>query len=147
MKKIVFVLAGLFLMLCIGLSVLFIVVGKKYDSDSKRFADRVIPLIFADWNIEALQRNTCYGFNETFKKEPVQQTFDMLSKQFGAFEKYNSLIGESTFHLNFFTKQGLSITASYKSKIKYQKGEPTINLQLILQNNEWKIYNFAISPY
>ena len=114
----------------------------KYDISSKAFVDEAVPAIAASWSKDELIQRESPGLQTANSDDRITDLFAKLS-QLGPLQKYLGSSGESNVHLG---RHGLLVTAHYAAQATCQNGKIEVGMELILINDQWKIFRFQVRP-
>lgn len=147
MKKFFAVLAVIFVVIvAVGAVGLWYVNarGNALDKESKAYADTAIPAIVANWNEQILFDRATVEFREAAKKQHIDQGFRWFGS-LGRLQKCEPAQGQAT--MSVTTLMDNKITAQYTAKALFEKGQATIQLELVKHGDQWWISRFgAYSP-
>lgn len=115
--------------------------GAKLDESSKAYVDEVVPLIITEWSEEQFIENSSSYLTEETTPEDVSKLMLTLEDHLGKFIEYKESEGEAGI---YFNNGGKTITAKYVVRAEFEKGEAIIDVELIQENDEWKILSFYI---
>jgi hypothetical protein len=145
MKKAVTVLGYafiVFIVLMIAGAAGLVVLGKKYDKESKAFVDTAVQAIAADWDIEELQKRASPEFNDEVDYESLAEDFITL-QQLGKLVEYKGATGDSNITISL---SGYAITADYTATAEFEEGSAEMQVSLVRRAGRWQILDFSISP-
>ena len=141
-----------------GLGVIFVVIvvigaigfwyisvrGNALDKESKTYADAAIPAIVANWNEQALLDRASIEFSEAVRTQHLDQEFRWFGS-LGRLQKCEPVQGQATMSVTSLMDN--KITAQYTAKAIFERGQATIQLELVKHGDQWWISRFgAYSP-
>ena len=138
-----------------GLGVIFVIIvavgaigfwyinvrGNALDKESKAYADAAIPAIVTNWNEQALLDRATIEFSEAARKQHLYQGFRWFGS-LGRLQKCEPAQGQAT--MSVTTLMDNKITAQYTAKAIFEKGEATIQLELVKHGDQWWISRFGV---
>ncbi len=145
MKKALAILGGVFLtVLVIGAVAftIFVVVGKDLDSQSKAYADAVIPAVIANWDIKELDKRASPELLAAVKRSELEGLFVVFQK-LGKLKEYKGSKGQANISLT--TQSGKVITANYVGNAEFENGPASVQLVLIRHADQWQILGFRVN--
>jgi hypothetical protein len=115
----------------------------KDNVESKAYVDRIVPLICAQWDSAALMNEASFGFLNN-KKEPEnsKSNFEKFKQDLGNMSTYEGCEGGTETVLE--RGVGPKLFANYLAHLVFQKGKAVLELQLIHQNDRWKISRYYV---
>ncbi len=145
MKKAITVLGYVFIVFIVlmlaGASAV-VVLGKKFDKESKAFVDTAVQAIAADWDIEELQKRASPEFNDAVDYDSLEEDFATL-QQLGKLVEYKGSIGDSNITIS---RSGYVVTADYTAKADFEAGSAEVQISLVKRGGRWQILDFSVSP-
>lgn len=133
---------GLIVFAVIGGSVLHSV-GSRLDEESKLYVDEAIPAVVGMWDSQELLDRASPEFLGATAQKDVEHLFEIFAKRLGPLKEYRGPQGESNMFVD--AAKGKIITAAYSAEAEFEKGPATIQMRIILRNDEWKILNFRVN--
>ncbi len=138
-----------------GLGVIFVIIiaigavgfwyinvrGNALDKESKVYADAAIPAIVANWNEQALFDRATIEFREAARNQHLDQGFRWFGS-LGRLQKCEPAQGQAT--MSATTLMDNKITAQYTAKAIFEKGQATIQLELVRHGDRWWISRFGV---
>lgn len=142
-----FIILGVVFLIIVVLGAIGIIVialrGNALDKQSKAYADDAIPAIVDGWK----ERELLERASPEFKKAVTQQQIDQLFQRFaglGRLQKCEPAHGQSV--MSATTQSGNTIKAEYTAKAKFERGEATIQLDLVKHGDQWQVLGFFVKP-
>jgi len=145
MRKVLYVLGVIFIVLVLGIGTLVGVTvykGVALDKESARYVDDAVIAITAHWNTDELLNRASPEFKKITTRDRLMSIFDAISGALGPLVDYEGAKGDAT--IKTMMGSGTTITAIYKARAKYQKGSAEITLRLIKINDTWMIEGFHV---
>ncbi|HXP77746.1 MAG TPA: hypothetical protein VN823_26665 [Stellaceae bacterium] len=145
MRKVLYVLGALFLVLIVGVGTLVGVTaykGAALDKESARYVDDAVVSIVAHWNKGELLSRATPGFKKVTSADQLASFFDAVSGALGPLVDYEGSKGEAT--IKTMIGSGTTITAVYKARAKFQKGTAEFTLTLVKVDDIWMIDGFHV---
>jgi hypothetical protein len=145
MKKLLIVLGSIFLAIVVlgAIGIAFVAVrGTALDKESKAYADSAVPAIVTTWSEKELLDRA----SPEFKKAVTIDQLDRLFRAFavlGRLQKSDPPQGQAL--MSATTQTGKVISAQYKTKATFEKGEATVTLGLIKHGDQWQILRFNVN--
>ena len=140
MKKFFIVLLVIVMLVVAGIAYV-VVRGTALDKESKAYADAAIPAIVNGWNEKELLDRA----SPEFKKVATQQQLDQMFRWFaslGRFQKVEPAQGQAV--MSATNQTGKVVSAQYRTKATFDKGEATVTLGLIKHGEQWQILAFDV---
>jgi hypothetical protein len=145
MRKVLYVLGVLFIVLVLGIGTLVGVTvykGAGLDKESARYVDDAVIAITAHWNKDELLSRASPEFKKISSRDQLASIFDAVSGALGPLVDYEGAKGDAM--IKTMVGSGTTITAVYKAQAKYQKGSAEITLTLIKIDDAWMIQGFHV---
>lgn len=145
MQKVLATLGVAFLVLVVALGLIVgyaIRSGSKWDASSKSYVDRVVPEIIGTWSPDLLIREESSGLRRSVGRDKIVAVFQK-SSALGRLTSYVGSKGQA--RISFTPRNGKVITATYQATAKLEHGEVTINVNLVREDERWKIYGFFVN--
>ena len=146
MRRVLVILGSVFLVLIVlVVAVAFISIPLK--RESKAYVEAAVPVIFGEWNENALKERLSPEFRRSFSDEQLDNVFRRLPK-LGKLKHLNEpicRIGQRRLRL-FITllSNDQSRTAICQTNAVFDTGPATIVLQLIKHGKQWQIAGYTV---
>ena len=142
MKKFLTWIGGIFLLIVALFIFLFIGKG-EYDIESKKYVERVTPIILSDLKKETL---LIYSSKELKEAMNNDENTDKLFKWFEKLGEFKDINGsEGAANITYSQENGKIISANYYVKSNFETGEALVTVGVIKREGKWLIYNFRIN--
>ena len=147
-KKVLFILGAICLMLVvlIAAAVGFVAVrGSALDKESKAYIDKNVPVIFSNWDAQALWRCASPEFMQTTTQAKLVTLFAGLSHKFGKMQAYEGSDGQTYISDMVLSRHdGEVIRAVYTARVAFDAGPANIKVTLIKGGERWQIEDLNI---
>jgi hypothetical protein len=147
MRTVLIALGAIFLILIAAVGVFIgymAVVGPALDASSKAYVDASVPAIISTWSKDELIKRSSPQLRKATTNGQVDQLFAEM-KSLGAYETYDGAKGDS--NINFTTKEGRVVTASYLATATFKNGRIDLQIKLIQIDGEWFLLRFYVSRH
>jgi hypothetical protein len=144
-KKVLFVLAGIFGLLVVGGVVgiaMLAAKGNALDKESKQYVDAAIPAITSQWDIAEIQKRASPEFKAAVNDEDLAKLVRMFQR-LGKFKAYNGAKGDA--NMSVTSQRGRVISAAYVGSADFDTGPAEIKVSLIKHGNQWQILGIHIN--
>ena len=145
MKKIITVFGYafiVFIVLMIAAAVTVVVLGKKFDNESRAYVDTAVQAIAADWDIAELQKRASPEFNDAVDYGDLEDDFTTL-QQLGKLVEYKGSSGDSNITISL---GGYAVTADYTAIAEFEAGSAEMRVSLVRRKGRWQILDFTVNP-
>jgi hypothetical protein len=113
--------------------------GSKLDKESEAYVDATVPAIVSSWSKEELVNRAGPEFKQATNQEEIARLFQWF-KTLGQLQKYEGSQGQATTSVT--PQTGKVVSARYFAKATFERGEATIEINLIKRGNTWQIAAF-----
>ena len=135
-------IGGIFLLIVALFIFLFMGQG-EYDVESKKYIDRVTPIILSDLKKETLLKYSSKELKEAMNKD---KNIDKLFKWFEKLGEFKDINGsEGATNITYSQENGKIVSANYYIKSNFETGKALITVGVIKREGKWLIYNFRIN--
>src|SRR5258708_28419554 len=137
------IIFSVLLVIGIGMLIYTAQVGSRLDADSKAYVDDIIPKIASHWNADELIEQSSPELMRVTSEDKIKKLCAMLDTMLGPMKEYRGSKGDS---LTKVTNRGKSVTALYVAHASFEKKDATLRVNLILEDNKWKLLEFNVNP-
>jgi hypothetical protein len=146
MRKVLYALGVIFIVLVLGLGALIGVTmykGAALDKESARYVHDAVIAITTHWSKDELLRRASPDFKKITDTDRLVSFLDAVSGALGPLVDYEGAKGDAL--IKTMVGSGTTITALYKARAKYQRGSAEITLSLIKIDDTWMINGFHVN--
>ena len=132
------------LIIFIGIIALIIInpYSYKYNKGSKAYADKVISIVFANWDSKNLIEQASPELRKVATPDKFRHLFNFYAQRLGKLKKYKEEKDPSN---DFVLPTDKNIIVHYTVEALYQKAPAKIEIYMIMHDNKWQISSFDIS--
>ena len=138
---IISIFLGIILLIGIGVAVLDWK-GNALDRESKAYVDAAVPAIVSSWSEDELMNRATSEMRQATKPADTTRMFAWF-KTLGRLQKYEGSQGEATISVN--NKTGRVVSAHYRARAIFERGEAMIDVGLTKSGNTWQIVRFQVN--
>jgi hypothetical protein len=112
----------------------------RLQAESQAYADKAVSQIVTVWNAEALLDRASPEFFKVMSQAQVQQLFNQLSQDLGVLKQYQQALCNISTNL---IQNDMTISRC-RTRLIFEKAPAILELELIWQDQQWKIYRFEV---
>lgn len=117
--------------------------ANNIDYQSEKYAEEVLPELTTNWDPDALVARAHPNMMRGTNMKMITQLNDVFKEKLGSYRELKQCIGRAMVVQT--QSNHMATTASYHCSTVFEKGNATINLGLMLnENKEWRINNFSV---
>jgi hypothetical protein len=140
-----FIIAGVISLVLVAIIAVFIgyasYIGSTLDKESKAYVDRSVPAIVSSWSEEELINRASPEFKQAIEQAEMNRLFRWF-RTLGPLETYEGSQGQAT--ISVTPQTGKVVSARYLTKGRFERGEATIQINVIKHGDAWQIAGFKV---
>ncbi len=113
-----------------------------YEEESKLYVDTLVPQLAAGWDANVLLSNASTELLSATPRTVFQSMCQRFSLKLGPLQKYLGSTGTVQVENS---PEGQKVTAKYKARAEFAKGNGVLLLNLIRQDGQWRIHSFFMN--
>ncbi len=112
--------------------------NSRLDRSSKAYSEQSVAQILNAWSDQELLTRASTQFRDAVDPDELHAGFDVLAHRLGMMQSCSAASGSVK------REVGKPITALYEVSCRFDRGEATVSISLILAGSEWQILGFTI---